>query len=115
MASHDRTLPIDAPTGRSARAIRALGSLTELLLVALAILMQLFAVKLGWFPVSGYGGPGASFGERLYHLALPAVATAAPAAKVPDEPEQVVESRRRTIAATVIALALFGWLTRRWP
>ena len=38
------------------------------------ILMQLFAVKLGWFPVSGYGGPGSALGERLYHLVLPAVA-----------------------------------------
>lgn len=38
------------------------------------MLMQLFSVRLGWFPVSGYGGPGASFAERLYHLALPAVA-----------------------------------------
>lgn len=38
------------------------------------MLMQLFSVRLGWFPVSGYGGPGASFGDRLYHLVLPAVA-----------------------------------------
>lgn len=38
------------------------------------MLMQLFSVRLGWFPVSGYGGPGASFGDRLYHLLLPAVA-----------------------------------------
>ncbi|WP_285172434.1 ABC transporter permease, partial [Mycobacterium tuberculosis] len=26
------------------------------------------------FPVSGYGGPGASFLERMYHLTLPAIA-----------------------------------------
>ncbi|OCC03876.1 peptide ABC transporter [Labrys sp. WJW] len=38
------------------------------------VLMQIFAVKLGWFDTSGYGGPGASFGERLNHLVLPAVA-----------------------------------------
>jgi len=63
----------------------------------------------------------AAAGARFMHsadrpgLAPPAMATAAPAANIPDEPEQVVESRRRTIAATVIALALFGWLTRRWP
>lgn len=38
------------------------------------MLMQLFAVRLGWFPVSGYGGPDSAFGERLYHLVLPAVA-----------------------------------------
>ena len=38
------------------------------------ILMQLFAVRFGWFPVSGYGGPGSSFLERMYHLTLPAFA-----------------------------------------
>jgi len=38
------------------------------------ILMQFFAVRLGVFPVSGYGGPGASFLDRMYHLTLPAVA-----------------------------------------
>jgi len=38
------------------------------------ILMQLFAVRFGWFPVSGYGGPGTSLYERLWHLVLPAVA-----------------------------------------
>jgi peptide/nickel transport system permease protein len=37
------------------------------------LLMQVFAVKLGWLPVSGYGGPDASFGTRLSHLILPAV------------------------------------------
>jgi peptide/nickel transport system permease protein len=38
------------------------------------ILMQFFAVKLGWFDTSGYGGPGASFAERMHHLVLPAFA-----------------------------------------
>jgi len=38
------------------------------------ILMQIFAVRFGWFPVSGYGGPGTSLTERLGHLVLPAVA-----------------------------------------
>ena len=37
------------------------------------LLMQVFAVKLGWLPVSGYGGPDASIGTRLSHLILPAV------------------------------------------
>ena len=37
------------------------------------IFMQFFAVKLGWFDTSGYGGPGASFGTRMHHLVLPAV------------------------------------------
>jgi peptide/nickel transport system permease protein len=37
------------------------------------LMMQVFAVKLGWLPVSGYGGPDASIGTRLSHLVLPAV------------------------------------------
>lgn len=37
------------------------------------ILIQVFAVRFGIFPVSGYGGPGASFWDRLHHLVLPAV------------------------------------------
>jgi peptide/nickel transport system permease protein len=36
--------------------------------------MQFFAVRLDMFPVSGYGGPGAGFLERMYHLTLPAIA-----------------------------------------
>jgi len=36
------------------------------------VLMQLFAVSLGWLPVSGYGDPDASLIERLRHLVLPA-------------------------------------------
>jgi peptide/nickel transport system permease protein len=36
------------------------------------VLMQIFAVSLGWFPVSGYGGPGASLAARLHCLVLPA-------------------------------------------
>ena len=35
--------------------------------------MRVFSVDLGWFPVSGYGEPGASLGQRLYHLVLPAL------------------------------------------
>lgn len=38
------------------------------------LLIQFFAVRLGWFDTSGYGGPGASFGDRLAHLVLPALA-----------------------------------------
>ncbi|WP_047146635.1 ABC transporter permease [Aquamicrobium sp. LC103] len=38
------------------------------------ILIQVFAVRLGWFPVAGYGGPDASFATRLSHLVLPAFA-----------------------------------------
>jgi len=36
------------------------------------VLIQMFAVSLGWFPVSGYGAPDASLGERLHALMLPA-------------------------------------------
>jgi peptide/nickel transport system permease protein len=38
------------------------------------ILIQVFAVRYGWMPASGYGGPDASFLERLRHLVLPALA-----------------------------------------
>ena len=38
------------------------------------LLIQYFAVRFGVFPVSGYGGPGASLTTRLYHLVLPAFA-----------------------------------------
>ncbi len=37
------------------------------------LLIQTLSLQLGWFPVSGYGGPGAGFLARLYHLFLPAV------------------------------------------
>jgi peptide/nickel transport system permease protein len=37
------------------------------------LLIQWFAVHLGWFPASGYGDPGMALGQRLYHLALPAL------------------------------------------
>jgi len=36
------------------------------------VLIQMFAVSLGWFPVSGYGAPGAPLAERLHALMLPA-------------------------------------------
>lgn len=37
------------------------------------ILIQWLAVRAGFFPVSGYGPPGAPLGERLSHLILPAI------------------------------------------
>jgi peptide/nickel transport system permease protein len=37
------------------------------------VLMQLFAVGLGWFPVAGYGDPGVPLFDRLHHLVLPAI------------------------------------------
>jgi len=36
------------------------------------LLIQRFSVDLGWFPVAGYGDPGAGFLERMRHLILPA-------------------------------------------
>lgn len=36
------------------------------------VLIQMFSVSLGWFPVSGYGAPGAALAERLHSLILPA-------------------------------------------
>ena len=41
-------------------------------------LIEYLAVRLGWFPVAGYGNPGAGLGERLHHLVLPAVALGLP-------------------------------------
>lgn len=38
------------------------------------ILIQTFAVSLGWFPTSGYGGPDTSFTQRMGYLVLPSVA-----------------------------------------
>jgi peptide/nickel transport system permease protein len=38
------------------------------------IMMQVFAVRFDLFPVSGYGGPGSTFADRMYHLVLPAFA-----------------------------------------
>ena len=37
------------------------------------ILMQIFAVGMGWFPVAGYGDPGAPLAQRLHHLVLPSI------------------------------------------
>jgi peptide/nickel transport system permease protein len=37
------------------------------------VLMQIFAVGLGWFPVAGYGDPGVPLSDRLHHLVLPAI------------------------------------------
>lgn len=38
------------------------------------LLIQLMAVKLGWFPVSGYGNPDSGFLDRIRHLLLPSLA-----------------------------------------
>jgi peptide/nickel transport system permease protein len=41
-------------------------------------LIRYAAAKFGWFPVSGYGAPDASWNEKLQHLVLPAIALALP-------------------------------------
>lgn len=41
--------------------------------VVALVLVAVFAVRLRWFPVAG---DGAGFGDRLYHLTLPAIALA---------------------------------------
>lgn len=41
------------------------------------LLIQLFAVRLGWFDTSGYGGPDAGFITRIQHLVLPAISLGA--------------------------------------
>jgi peptide/nickel transport system permease protein len=35
------------------------------------VLIQMFAVSLGWFPASGYGAPEAALAERIHALVLP--------------------------------------------
>ncbi|WOI57849.1 ABC transporter permease [Palleronia sp. LCG004] len=37
------------------------------------IFQRYLATDLGWFPASGYGGPGASFGTRMWYLVLPSI------------------------------------------
>lgn len=37
------------------------------------VLMQIFAVSMDWFPVSGYGDPGAALTTRIHYLVLPSV------------------------------------------
>lgn len=37
------------------------------------MVIQLLAVGAGWFPVSGYGDPGAGWATRIHHLMLPAL------------------------------------------
>ena len=66
--------------GRVARHGRSIRSFTGFAMLGASVpsfwfglmLMQIFAVSLGWFPVSGYGEPGAPLAERLHHLVLPA-------------------------------------------
>lgn len=56
----------------SVLAITSLGMATPVFVTSL-LLVYVFAVKLGWFPASG---AGSGFGDKLYHLTLPAIALA---------------------------------------
>lgn len=51
----------------------ATGAMAIPAFVAAVVLTLLFGVDLGWFPTFG---PGSGFGDRLYHLTLPAIALA---------------------------------------
>ncbi len=44
------------------------------------LLLQYFSLGLGWFPVTGVGGP--ELADRLRHLVLPAIALGAPTAAI---------------------------------
>lgn len=37
------------------------------------MLQRYFATRLGWFPASGFGGPGAGFFDRMGYLILPSI------------------------------------------
>ncbi|MBO9455713.1 ABC transporter permease [Paracoccus sp. R12_1] len=56
------------------------GSITTAMLAASVpsfltglIFQRYLATDLGWFPASGYGGAGASFADRMWHLVLPSI------------------------------------------
>lgn len=69
IAAVRRNTPVDS----FAQVISLLGiSIPEFWFALLAIL--LFSLTLGWFPSSGYVGPGENFGLSIWYLAIPAVA-----------------------------------------
>ncbi len=37
------------------------------------MMQKYFGTELGWFPVSGYGGPDATFLDHIHHLILPSI------------------------------------------
>lgn len=56
------------------------GSITSAMLAASVpsfltglVFQRYLATDLGWFPASGYGGAGAGFGNRMWHLVLPSI------------------------------------------
>ena len=67
----------DGPIDRLGSALAILGASLPSFWVGL-ILMRFLAVDLGWFPVSGWGGPDEPWLSRLHHLALPAVVLSLP-------------------------------------
>jgi peptide/nickel transport system permease protein len=62
---------------RSASVFAMLGASLPSFWIAL-VLIRYVAAELGWFPVSGWGGPDAAPVERLHHLVLPALVLALP-------------------------------------
>jgi peptide/nickel transport system permease protein len=62
---------------RGASVFAMLGASLPSFWVAL-VLIRYVAAGLGWFPVSGWGGPDATAIERLHYLVLPAVVLALP-------------------------------------
>jgi peptide/nickel transport system permease protein len=62
----------DTPVDRTILTFSMLGASIPSFWLGL-LFISWFAVGQGWFPVSGYGPPGASFAERLRFLMLPAI------------------------------------------
>jgi peptide/nickel transport system permease protein len=62
----------DTPVDRTILTFSMLGASIPSFWLGL-LFISWFAVGQGWFPVSGYGPPGADFAERLRFLMLPAI------------------------------------------
>ena len=62
---------------RAASGFALLGASLPSFWIAL-VLIRYIAAELGWFPISGWGGPDATVPERLHHLVLPALVLALP-------------------------------------
>jgi peptide/nickel transport system permease protein len=62
---------------RAASLFALLGASLPSFWIAL-VLIRYLAAGLGWFPVSGWGGPDAALPQRMHHLVLPAIVLALP-------------------------------------
>src|SRR5439155_17018496 len=80
--------------------------------VAAIVLISVFAVKLGWFPALG---AGTGFGDRLWHLTLPAIALALSALAVVARVTRVSvrEEMGREHVQTAVSRGLPGHLVVR--